>query len=125
MTATAVELPERSPAPRRLRVLPAEPPRTRADCLDGPRPCPWACRHNLRALKGWRPGRPSCSLDAADEGGMTLGEIGTLFGISRERARQVQVLAIEHLAEGLRLAGVLTSLEARRVPADVREAISR
>lgn len=22
-------------------------PRTRADCIDGPRPCPWSCRFNL------------------------------------------------------------------------------
>jgi Sigma-70, region 4 len=124
MSVAAVELPAPSPARPRLRVLPSEPPRTRGDCIGGPRPCPWACRHNLTVERGWRPGRPSCALDVADQGGLTLAQIGELLGVSRERIRQIQKQAVENLAEGLRLAGVLTSREAWRVPAAVRAALS-
>lgn len=119
-------LPEPAPARPRLRVLPTLPPRTRGDCAALARPCPVrACRHNLTRERGWRPGRPSCSLDAADAGGLTLAEIGELFGVTRERVRQIQILAIESLADGLRRMGVLTSRDAARVPGAVREALSR
>lgn len=66
------------------------PPRTRGDCLPGglnaARPCPWAdCRHHL-----YSPER-SCVLDVVDERGpLTLEEIGQLFGVSRERIRQIE-----------------------------------
>jgi DNA-directed RNA polymerase sigma subunit (sigma70/sigma32) len=54
-----------------------------------------------------------------------LAEIGELFGVTRERVRQIQILAIESLADGLRRMGVLTSRDAARVPGAVREALSR
>jgi len=96
MTVAAVDLPESSPAPRRLRVLPAERPRTRADCLSGPRPCRWACRHNLTVERGWRAGQPSCSLDVADAGGATAAVVAAILGVSRQRVEQLQSRAIGH-----------------------------
>jgi hypothetical protein len=119
MTVAAVDLPK----PRRLLVL--DQPLTRADCATVPRPCPFrSCRHNLTTERGWRPDRLSCSLDAADTGGLTLDEIGELFGLSRERIRQIQKQAVENLAEAMRQRGLLTSREAWRVPDAVQEAIS-
>lgn len=119
MIAAVAEL----PALGHLPVL--EAPRMRADCAAGPRPCPFrSCRHNLTTALGWRPGRPSCVLDVADAGGATLAEIGELFGLSRERIRQIQALAVEHLAEAMRLRGLLSAREAWRVPGAVREALS-
>lgn len=76
-------------------------PKTRADCLAGPRPCPWAsCKHHLgiphseddRGRK--RKGAETCSLDVADEGGKTLEEVGDQLGVTRERARQILEAAL-------------------------------
>jgi hypothetical protein len=67
-------------------------PKTRGECIDGPRPCPHVrCRHHL--AEG-----PldvdSCSLDVADRGPVNLTEIGRLLGVSRERARQIEAMAL-------------------------------
>lgn len=66
-------------------------PRTRADCVDGPRPCPWySCRHNtqLRVSKTGRvtiTERPeSCALDVADRGGQSVAQVAAALGISRQ-----------------------------------------
>ena len=84
-------------------------PRTRADCVDGPRPCPFVgCRYHLM-LQVVRAGRlqfnfrdltavpDTCVLDVADRGGEILENIGTLFGLTRERIRQLEVLIIRRL----------------------------
>jgi hypothetical protein len=100
-------LPLRPPA---LEVLP-DRPKTRADCIDGPRPCPWVgCRHHLYldvspatgAIKQNHPGEPdemaeTCSLDVADQGGITLDQIGQLVGLTRERVRQIETRACDLL----------------------------
>jgi hypothetical protein len=79
-------------------------PRTRGECIDGIRPCPWAsCRHHLAlevspegSLKHVFPDievedmKPSCSLDVADEGEHTLGEVGERLNVTRERVRQIE-----------------------------------
>lgn len=78
-------------------------PRTRGECKDGPRPCPFvSCRHHLYLeAKGdkikmnfpdMEPDelRWSCSLDVADRGGITLEEVGSLMNITRERVRQIE-----------------------------------
>lgn len=79
-------------------------PRTRLECLDGPRPCPWVgCRHHLYLNVTARgelhvefPGREpwelkqTCSLDVADDGPQTLSDVGDLMNVSRERIRQIQ-----------------------------------
>lgn len=92
---------------------PSEPlpirPRVRADCQSVPRPCPWVgCRHHLYlevkrngALKlnfpDLEPGDlapdRSCSLDGAEEGGMTLQVAGDRMNLTRERTRQIEVRA--------------------------------
>lgn len=85
-----------------------ERPRTRADCEVGEnaqRPCPWVgCRHHvalevmggggLRIVDKWDDGRPTCSLDIANAGGVTLDEVGNALAITRERARQIEVRAL-------------------------------
>ena len=92
-------------------------PRTRADCADVPRPCPYVgCRHNLYcdvtepagSLKVYWPGvepgdvRHSCALDLAECGEMTLDDIGKVFGLTREQIR----LDEERALAKLRAAGV-------------------
>lgn len=91
-----------------------ERPRTRGECVDGVRPCPHlSCRYSLRIdLVGSNvfvlgaladdddetdddPAvTPSCALDVAEEGGVTLEEIGELLQLSRERVRQIEAAAI-------------------------------
>jgi len=81
-------------------------PRTRGECIDGPRPCPWvACRHHLYldvnpvtgTIKLNRPELEvdqlddSCSLDIADRGEHTLEAVGVLLNLTRERIRQVEI----------------------------------
>lgn len=85
-------------------------PRTRADCADGPRPCPWAgCKYHLYLDVSPDTGSikihfaeleemdPSCALDLADRGGMTLEEIAEIMGITRERVRQLEDMGLRHL----------------------------
>lgn len=90
-----------------------ERPKTRADCVDGPRPCPWAsCKYNLAVLV-----RPSggltvisedledipdtCTLDVADRAAqgelVSRAEVAKYIGkgtVCRERVRQIEVAAI-------------------------------
>ena len=75
-------------------------PRTRGDCLAGPRPCPWTgCRYHLASdVRG--PLSESCALDVAGRGGATLEEVGNLLGVSRERIRQIEGTALEKLRVG-------------------------
>jgi DNA-binding XRE family transcriptional regulator len=102
-----------------------ERPVTRADCVDGPRPCPWAgCRHHLfatilpsGAIKPDRPDREvwemdeTCSLDLADRhsDGMEANEIAELLNVTDSSVRM-------HLNSGL--AALRRRLERRplRVP---------
>lgn len=96
-------------------------PQRRGECAEGPRPCPWAsCVHHLAvsvkadgalvieradvATPWWL--EDSCSLDLAERHGMTLEEIATAMGLTRERIRQVERKAIWKLRE----AGVVLSL---------------
>ena len=74
-----------------------ERPRTRGDCQDAPRPCPWVgCAHNLYLdvdedtgaihipqpdVEPWD-ARVSCALDVADEGPTTLYEIGRMLDLT-------------------------------------------
>lgn len=86
-----------------------ERPKTRGDCVDGERPCPFiACRyhlavdvHQLRgSIKTNHPDVPvesmveTCALDVADRGPVTLEEIGEMLNITRERVRQIETMAI-------------------------------
>lgn len=91
-------------------------PRSREECLDGPRPCPFvSCKHhlfidvsprtgaiklNFPDLEVWDMGE-SCALDVADRGGTTLEDVGAIMNLTRERIRQVEVKALAKL-EALR-----------------------
>ena len=94
-------------------VGPSEPsdrlgaPRVRAECINGPRPCPWAsCRHHLAVdvtgHGGLRITWPmlqigevlySCALDVTDDypAGLTQDQVGALLNLSHERIRQIEL----------------------------------
>jgi hypothetical protein len=91
-------------------------PRTRAQCADGPRPCPFvSCKHHLFVDVSAKTGaiklnfpdldvwemNESCALDVADRGGTTLEDVGAIMNLTRERIRQVEVKALAKL-EALR-----------------------
>ncbi|MBT8430112.1 MAG: DNA-binding protein [Gammaproteobacteria bacterium] len=91
-------------------------PRTRADCIDGPRPCPWAgCRYHLavdvRPSTGglclhfgpddWDQSADTCALDVADRGPQTLEDVASLFNLTRERVRQIEFRALRRLQAAL------------------------
>lgn len=93
-------------------------PKTRGECASGLRPCPFvACRHHLAADVNAAGGltlvhghddvtkiQHTCSLDLADREGMTLEEVADALSITRERVRQIEVMALEKLREaGVRL----------------------
>jgi hypothetical protein len=87
-------------------------PRNRAECTEGPRPCPFvSCKHhlfidvsprtgaiklNFPDLEVWDLGE-SCALDVADRGGTTLEDVGAIMNLTRERIRQVEVKALAKL----------------------------
>ena len=91
-----------------------ERPKTRAECIDGPRPCPFvSCKHHLYLdvkedtnsiklnfphLDVWEM-LHSCALDVAELGGLTLEDVGRIMNLTRERIRQVEVVGIEKLRE--------------------------
>lgn len=99
-------------------------PRTRGECKDMPRPCPFvSCAHHLYLdvnpetgtiklnfphLEVWEM-RESCSLDVADRGGITLEEVGAIVNLTRERICQVEVMGLtkirRHSGDDLRRAG--------------------
>lgn len=95
-------------------------PRTRADCVHAERPCPWiGCRYHLfdelaprllmvprdqlrdepdeRLLNVLFGMEYSCSLDWAAKGPNTLDRIGGMFGVTRERIRQIQDKGLKRL----------------------------
>lgn len=81
-------------------------PRTRMECGEEARPCPWvSCKHHLYLdvnpetgsikinfpdLEPWDMVE-TCSLDIAERGGITLEEVGEIMNLTRERIRQVEV----------------------------------
>lgn len=87
------------------REIEAMRPRTRADCINGPRPCLFvSCKHHLYLDVNPRTGsvklnfpdkeiwelEETCALDVADRGGITLEEVGAIMNLTRERIRQVE-----------------------------------
>jgi len=87
-------------------------PKSRAECVNGIRPCPFvSCRHHLYLDVNPKNGNikvnfpdleveemaHSCSLDIADQGGMTLEQTATTLNITRERIRQVEVMLLAQL----------------------------
>ena len=89
-------------------------PTSRADCVDGPRPCPYiSCRHHLWLIEQRdRPGNPargaqgaatlrpigaSCSLDVAIKP-HSLDEVASILGVVPTRIHQITLLALEEAA---------------------------
>lgn len=103
-------------------------PRTRGECDQVERPCPYVgCRHHLyleiTGSAGIKLNFPdlepdelleSCSLDVADEGGLTLEQAAELLNVTRERLRQVEVLALGRLAATNAGSGLVDPEEHRR-----------
>jgi hypothetical protein len=94
-------------------------PRTRGECKDGPRPCPWlSCRHHLYldvsdvngAIRTRGHGDveealaampDTCALDVADRlagDELPLVEVGRLLGLKEDRVSQVMKSAQAKLA---------------------------
>ena len=86
-------------------------PKTRGDCLLGPRPCPWvACRHHMyldvkstgsvrinhAGLEVWDL-LVSCSLDVADTGPQSCATVARALNVTRQRANQIEQKAIGQL----------------------------
>lgn len=84
-------------------------PRTRGDCEDGCRPCPWTeCRYHLATdvvrdkhggtmvfwAAGWDWSKPSCALDVADDGPQTQEDVARLLGLTRQRLSVIEAIAI-------------------------------
>lgn len=81
-------------------------PKTRGDCVEGERPCPFvSCRHHLYldvlpegSMRVNFPGKEieeipeTCSLDVADVGETTLERVGELLNVTSERIRQIEGL---------------------------------
>lgn len=99
-------------------------PVTRADCVNGPRPCLWiGCTQNLWLdvthagsvvfnfpdVDPWEMAE-SCALDVAARGGVTLETAGELLNVTRARAEQIENVAL----------GKLASAAARRLLGEVR-----
>jgi hypothetical protein len=90
-------------------------PRTRGECEGVARPCPHTfCRFHLYVSiidrkagivkytfphLRLRDMKETCALDVAerDPNGQTLDEVGRLFGLTRERVRQMEATALEKL----------------------------
>jgi hypothetical protein len=87
-------------------------PKTRAECAEGLRPCPYvSCKHHLFLDVSARTGaiklnfpdlevwdmNETCALDVADRGGTTLEDVGAIMNLTRERIRQVEVKALAKL----------------------------
>lgn len=95
---------------------PVQRPTTRADCVNGARPCPFVgCTHHLyldvSPIGSIRLRFPdlepsemveSCALDVAARGGATLEHVGELMNVTRERVRQVEIAALAKVAVRLR-----------------------
>lgn len=89
-------------------------PTTRAECANGPRPCPFvSCRHHLYLdvsphtgaiklnfpdLEVWEIGE-TCSLDIAERGGVPQEAVSQVFNVSRERVRQLEVAALREFED--------------------------
>jgi hypothetical protein len=54
--------------------------------------------------------RESCALDVADRGGLSLGDVGRVLGITSERVRQIETVALAKVAKRARRFGLSDAL---------------
>lgn len=118
-------------------------PRTRAECVNGLRPCPYvSCQHHLYLDVSLGHGSlrlnfpdiepadmaESCALDVADRGGATLEEVGAVMNLTREAVRLIETafkaklrpyLAQAAVDFGLDPNGAGTTDDTPAVPADI------
>ena len=89
-------------------------PRTRGECVNGERPCPFvSCKHHLYLdvnaetgsikynfpdIEVWEM-TETCALDITERGGVTLEEVGEIMNLTRERIRQLEMSALTKLLE--------------------------
>ena len=78
-------------------------PATRAECINGPRPCPHeTCRYHLtREIKKTKRADDdeTCALDVADGGPHSLEALAQTLHVTRERIRQIEANALERIRE--------------------------
>ncbi len=90
-----------APEPRHTHLRYQHVPTTRGQCRAVPRPCPFlSCRYHIWADIKPRTGHlpeETCALDVADEGAHTLEQIGDIYGLTRERVRQILAAATAKL----------------------------
>lgn len=100
------------PGPRPRLLAERRAPLRRSDCADGPRPCPFvSCRYHLFLDVSPRTGSiklnfpdlapweltESCALDVADRGAAPTETVGEAMNLTRERVRQVELVALAKL----------------------------
>jgi hypothetical protein len=89
-------------------------PTSRGQCANVARPCPYvSCKYHLYIdvnpntgsikinfpdLEVWELDN-SCALDVAEQGGITLEEVGEILNLTRERIRQVEVRGLMKLKD--------------------------
>ena len=129
---------------RHCKQLGIKIPKTRGDCVDGPRPCPWVrCRHHVvevrfvhgRTVDSFRVSHDgdldqlsdTCTLDLAERGVCRLSDVANAMGVTRERIRQQEIIAMGRLlANGSALEEIgkslLSDAEVRRTQLAAQEA---
>lgn len=109
-----------------MREIERARPKTRADCVNGPRPCLFvSCKHHLYldvnpstgSVKLNFPDKEiwelkyTCALDVADQGGITLEDVGQIMNLTRERIRQVEARGLLKLREAAETDGASGDLD--------------
>jgi hypothetical protein len=75
-----------------------ELPRTRGDCISGPRPCPsTSCRYHL----GESAGGESCALDVADRGPHSRRRLAPILGETPEQIWMTELRALRKVRAAL------------------------
>lgn len=99
-------------------------PRTRSECVNGIRPCPFvSCRYNLFLEVSPISGSihynfdcvspadmdpdASCALDVSQTGPLTLGAVAKYANLTRERIRQIETAAMRKLLVVMNNRGML------------------